>query len=624
MDLTGKTISSSVYKTVTLGSFSYPSPLTITRTGKIEVKADGAVGIVLPSLASVGRIVNRGRVFGAEGAYGNPAQTGGNGIDLNGAALLINSGVIAAGQGGFSNYNGGGGGIGVDVQAKSIILNSGKIAGGDGNSGYDTAGVGGGGVVIGVAATLLNSGTITGGHGGNSDSRSPDLYGLITGGVGVSTGSDAMIVNTGHITGGAGGYADQMIYYQIIGNAGAAGVALGAGSTLSNGGTITGGMGGRGYGGDGDGDLSVIGGNGGNGVQLVSATGANSGLINGGAGNYGFYQAGQGGSGVLVSDRGVLLNTGRVAGGAGGISYYLNGGAGGAGLEVSTQATAINKGNISGGAGGTGSQYGGAGGVGFYLNHGTLINAGTITGGTGGYGELGDGQNGDAVTVAGYSTLIVKNGALFNGLVAASGGTGKGADTLEVSGTSSAPLNDIGTEFTGFHNIDFAANAAWTIAGDTAGLTSGQEIKGFTSSDAIELTDAAASNGQASVGTAGVVTITAGGDFYYLDIKGATVGESNFSFSNDTLRESGVSAAPAMTFLRPAQPVAASPSLFTAPGLEPLMSVPSWNQMLLSGTDSGALSSQPKITTALFSGSVHDMDRPQQAALQTMMTLHAG
>jgi len=591
MHVTGKTISGSVNNTVTLGSFSYPSPLTITGTGKIEVKADGAVGIVLPSLASVGRIVNRGRVFGAEGAYGNPAQTGGNGIDLNGAALLINSGVIAAGQGGFSNYNGGGGGIGVDVQAKSIILNSGKIAGGDGNSGYDTAGVGGGGVVIGVAATLLNSGTITGGHGGNSDSRSPDLYGLITGGIGVSTGSDALIVNTGHITGGAGGYADQMIYYQIIGNAGAAGVALGAGSTLSNGGTITGGMGGRGYGGDGDGDLSIIGGNGGNGVQLVSATGTNSGLITGGAGNYGFYDAGQGGIGVVVSDRGVFLNIGSVAGGAGGICYNF---------------------------------HGGAGGVGAYLNHGTLINAGTITGGTGGYGELGDGQNGDAVTVAGYSTLIVKNGAVFNGLVAASGGTGKGADTLELSSTSSAPLAGIGTEFTGFQNIDFAANAAWTIAGDTAGLTAGQEIKGFTSNDAIELTDAAASNGQASVGTAGVVTITAGGDVYHLDINGATVGESNFSFSNDTLRESGVSAAPAMTFLRPSQPAAASPSLFTAPGLEPFMSVPSWNQMLLSGTDSGALSSQPTITTALLSGSVHDRDRPQQAALQTMMTLHAG
>jgi hypothetical protein len=109
-------------------------------------------------------------------------------------------------------------------------------------------------------------------------------------------------------------------------------------------------------------------------------------------------------------------------------------------------------------------------------------------------------------------------------------------------------MTGIGTQFFGFGKIDFANGASWTISGDTAGLASGQAITGFGSADAITLTDAGASSGVVSVAKAGVVSIDAGGVISKLDIAGATVGETNFNFSNYTLTESSQ---PAMAFLAP-------------------------------------------------------------------------
>jgi hypothetical protein len=257
-----------------------------------------------------------------------------------------------------------------------------------------------------------------------------------------------------------------------------------------------------------------------------------------------------------------------------------------------------------------------------YLKGGTLITSGTITGGAGGYGKLGNGQNGDAVELTNEATLVVEQGAVFNGLVAGSGGTGIYADLLQLSGQSSKALTGIGTQITGFNDIGFASHAAWTIAGDTAGLAAGQAITGFTSSDAIELTNAAASGGQVSVGTAGIVTISAGGDIYHLDIAGAKVGESNFVFANYTLRESGM-AAPAMTFLRPAPSTAVAPAPFQI-ATDPSMALPSWHAMALSGTRINVWSSQPTISSASYPGAFQDTARFQQTNLHATVTLHAG
>ena len=413
--MTGKTISSLVTTSVTLGSAGYPSPLTITSTGRIAPSVYGAVGILLPSLGSLASIVNQGAVSAMEGGYGRTGGVGGNGIDLNSPAVLTNSGVIAAGVGGYSNYNGGLGGTGLDVQASSTVVNSGQIFGGTGGYGFYTPGIAGGGVVLDGSATLSNTGLILGGTGGRSNSYNVYAYRTITGGIGVSTGSEAVVSNTGHITGGAGGYTDQSSTYQIVGNSGAAGVALGAASTLSNGGTITGGMGGVG----GVATYTIQGGNGGEGADLAAATATNTGLIAGGAGNYGFLDGGNGGAGVYVSAYGAFTNKGNVVGGAGGISNVRYGGAGGIGLAVSTYATATNSGHITGGAGGAGGNQayfgdgGLQGGAGAYVLGGKLVNTATITGGAGGATPGDTNNNGVHHDNGGYGGAGIQLGGYF-------------------------------------------------------------------------------------------------------------------------------------------------------------------------------------------------------------------
>ena len=452
--------------------------------------------------------------------------------------------------------------------------------GGNGGLYGRSAGVGGfGGTGLSLLrANFTNSGEISGGTGGGV--RSP-----LGGGQGVYLGDFATFTNTksGIIQGG----------YSMGATAGADGVYIGSTNGFTN-----------------------------------------AGLINDGAVKYSysytFHYGASGHGGARVYLKATGSNNGTiVGGGSGSLGVNLAGVDGGVGLLMNNnfepdpfRETFVNTGQITGGAGGTGVQYGGNGGAGVYLNYGTLTNAGTITGGTGGHGQRADGGSGDAVTVAGYSALIVENGAVFNGLVAARGGTGKGSDTLEVSGASSAPLTGIGTEFTGFHTVEFAPHAAWTIAGDTIGLASGQAIRGFSSSDAITLTDAAAAQGQVSVGTAGIVTISAGGDIYNLDIKNATLGES-FTFSDYTLRESVFSPAPAMTFLRPAEPASASPSPFRALGLEQFMSALAFHGSPLSGTEPAAWANHASLTAGSQLGLIQDISKLPQGDVQTLVTLHA-
>ncbi len=569
-------------------------------------------------------------------------------------ATFKNSGTIIAGAGGSANshnLSGGNGGTGLTLTS-AFVVNIGVILGGAGGEGAYSGGQGGRGglgVYVGAYGSLINRGLIEGGAGGYGVSRGID------GAIGVYVGAKAgSVSNTGSIIGGNSGVYGPS---RLAGGFGGTGLSLNGGS-FANGGKISGGSGG-GLSGGGVGvyltgnavltnaqDGSIQGGyfaganRGASGVYIRGDGGfVNAGQIVGGAVKYQHNarlpdELGQGGAGVTLQYDSTGSNSGSITGGgAGSLGVNIQGVAGGTGLYMFTYITGydpnkpnttfFNSGHITGGDGGNGTKYGGDGGEGVYLSYGTLTNSGTITGGSGGTGKLRSGQNGDAVRLGVHATLIVENGAVFNGLVLAEGGTGNTADTLELSGTSSTPLTGIGTKFTGFHDIDFAANAAWTIAGDTAGLTTGQEIKGFTSSDAIELTDAAASSGQVSVGTAGIVTLSAGGDIYKLDIAGATVGETNFTFSDYTLRESVISPAPAMTFLRPAQPASASPSLFTAPGLDHFMTVPGFPASLRSGTESAAWANHPSITTALHIGALQDISRLRQGEVQTLVTLHA-
>jgi hypothetical protein len=123
--------------------------------------------------------------------------------------------------------------------------------------------------------------------------------------------------------------------------------------------------------------------------------------------------------------------------------------------------------------------------------------------------------------------LRVAPGAVFNGLIVGN------ASTLDLlAGHSTGTLGGLGgagDSISGFTSINFETGAQWTIRGNVNGLASGQTISGFLAGDTIELTGVAYSAGdQVIVGTAGIVTLVAGGTEYQFDIANATVGESNF------------------------------------------------------------------------------------------------
>jgi hypothetical protein len=192
--------------------------------------------------------------------------------------------------------------------------------------------------------------------------------------------------------------------------------------------------------------------------------------------------------------------------------------------------------------------------------------------------------------------------------------TAGGHDTLAFAGKSAAAVTGIGTQFTGFGTFAFAEGAEWTIAGTQAGLASGEQITGFTTTDAIILTDAAAS-GAVSVVTAGTVSIDAGGTIYNLDIAGATVGETNFQFAHHTLIETDalIETNAAMRFLAPAasQGIASAghaAALFTLPAIENF-----W------------LRAAPVVTGAVATlhGFRQDLSRPHENTLLPAVTLHA-
>lgn len=345
-------------------------------------------------------------------------------------------------------------------------------------------GAGGGeGIIIPAAAaySLVNKGVVTGGAG---NAGSLGTAGYSSGGLGGASGGQ-----------GGAGYM------------GSSGVYLAGPGSFSNHGIVSGGAGGAGgAGGDGMGSYGLAaiagpggaGGMGGAGVQLAGAgTASNTGTITGGAGG---------------------------AGGAGGTSSLGDGlagyaGTGGTGVILDSGAVLTNSGLISGGA-----ANGGTGGAGIYLDGGTLITSGTIVGGAAG----GAGSAGYAVTFGSLSSLlIIDPGARFTGGVAAQSAV---ADTLELSGTATAELNGIGSQFTNFSNISFAGGASWSIAGNSAGLAGGETIDGLTLSDQIDLTDFAAT-AESFVSGTGLVLQNAGGSVT-LDITGSLTSAS-FSISSD-------------------------------------------------------------------------------------------
>lgn len=368
------TINGGVYKTVTLGNVGYAGPLTITSKGIIQAITPsydyGQTSLIIPANVSNATVVNNGVIYGGVGASSQYGGTpGGNGVSVATAAVISNSGQILGGEGGFGYEN-------IDDGAQ--------------NSG----GAGGCGIILASGSALENSGAIVAGNAGGG-------YFAASGGVGIIVTASSITSNTGVIHGGNGGGSD-------------------------------------------------FGGHGGDGVAITS--------------------------GIVVNNAG---------------------------------------GRIIGGDGSRGSMYSAPGGAGVYLNGGTLINAGTISG-----GANGDSSTAGAVQFGAMAgTLVVEQGAVFDGTVSANGSV---ADVLELAGTSSAALTGIGDgEFFGFKDISFGSAAAWTIEGNTAGLTAGETIAGFGAGDSIIL-DGFSETG-VSYGSVGV-DLSAGGTTEVLDLTGALTG----------------------------------------------------------------------------------------------------
>lgn len=287
--MSGSTISTTITQTVTLGSGSYASPLTLTGSGAVTPTLAGAIGVT--STLAGAYFDNQGIVIG--GAAANLSNT--IGLNLAGDAVylrtaggtLVNSGTITGGAGGV-------GGVGAFLIAGTVI-NNGVISAGYGRyNGVEAVSIG--------AGSLDNTGLISGGSGPGQP------------GGGVYAYTHGRITNTGTIiTGsGTGGTGD---------SAAAFAVKLLA-ATLSNSGTLMGGN--DSYGGSGV-------------KALGQSTVANSGLIAAGAGSVG-------GTGVYLYNQSTLNNTGIITGG----SLTPGGTAGGYGVWLHNNDLVINKSTASG------------------------------------------------------------------------------------------------------------------------------------------------------------------------------------------------------------------------------------------------------------------------------------
>jgi len=552
---------------ITISSAAYPSPVYVTRNATVH----GSTGTSAVDMVTSGAsLQNAGYI------HGGSSGTGGGGVDMSAAGSITNTGTITGGAGaqdgfgikavdativnygtisagaatsrdgvdlgagstlsnyhptnrsldatirGGSSYSGKPGGIGVSIAAGATLHNGDFIRGGNGfgGSGLNAGGVG---VYLAAGGTLTNNlyGAIVGGLGG-------DFYG---GGDGVVLAAGASFTNGGQIYGGT---TDD--YRHRAG----AGVYLHAGASLTNDRFILGGADHP------DSPYTSFGG--GDGVDLA----ANAQLIN----NDGIAGGGEHGNNVVSYTTGIGVSlaagatvtnsaTGSIFGGYG---FYISNGArvangtGSAGGYVGSNAVLVNLAQGAYVAGqlhaslnflaGQGIFGGNAvvGGAGVVLNGGTLVNAGLIVGGYNGYQatQANSTNRADAVQFGSAAgTLVVESGFDFIGNVVAVSGV---ADVLEVSGTSTAALSGIGTQFQNFADITFAGGAAWTIAGNSAGLTGGTTISGFAHADTIDLTDFAATAKNYVAGTG--LVLSDGSQSVTLDITGSFK-TSDFSIAGD-------------------------------------------------------------------------------------------
>ncbi len=485
--MTGSTISGTITnQTVTLGSASYASPLTITATGAIIEAGSGEIAIVgagsqsglgllnagtvsvtplqdnyLPAAIEVANatITNTGYIFGIVSDGGGSLDNSGllysevtddpsvedgfltvtnsgtiravalgdffspPAVDLAKAGAVTNDGTILGNSAGFS-----GGSSGVVLQSGGLVTNDGFINSG----GLDFGGVSA--VVLVSGGTVANSGTIMG-DGGITG------YGSFRPSAGVFLANGGSILNTGGIIGngtfGLGGTGIYMHggtgtnlgmvaggvseYGELANGKGGAGLILTGSAIFMNQSIVTGAEG-----------TGMFGAAGAGATVSAQATLLNIGSLTGGIGDASGYPlpapigpgtfrptstASTGGLGVSIGSIGLVINTGTIAGGAGGNGYYA--GAGGTGAYVGTAGLLVNDAVVeSGRAGGTTHSLDAGVSVGVTIAGGTVVNAGTIAGDPGQAGGVRQPGYGAAVDFAGAGTLVEDHGAVLLGSLA--------------------------------------------------------------------------------------------------------------------------------------------------------------------------------------------------------------
>ncbi len=224
----------------------------------------------------------------------------------------------------------------------------------------------------------------------------------------------------------------------------------------------------------------------------------------------------------------------------------ITGSAVGIGLAASGNASILNQGVISGGTYGieqisgftganpyygaifnTGTISGGKDGVFLNSRYNLVLNGGTISGGT------------DAVYMSGaFKTLIIDQDAVFNGnVVASAGGYSRLILSSDFTLGSSTPLipgtiTGIGSQFTGFENINIYTGDTWLVSGNSAGLASGQFINGFLSGNEIDLTNVQADSESFANN---VLTLFEGGSIAAeLNIYAENATSGSFAITNDS------------------------------------------------------------------------------------------
>jgi autotransporter passenger strand-loop-strand repeat protein len=508
-------------------------------------------------------ITNNGFIGGGDGGLDSAHQTysGGNGLVVANDTAVTNHGMI---EGGGAAY----GGIGVQEYANTKIVNTGTIEGGTGNFSETSGNSVGGGIGLAletISSSAGNSGLIAGGAG-ETRFYGKNTYGA-NGGYGVYL-HGGTLTNTGTITGGAGGNGYQQAGFGGVG-------AFLNGGTLITSGTIGGGEAGF-YGRTPSGLKSDA---------VDFGTLAATLVVNPGAVFSGVVLANKAAADVLKLGG----STSKALAGVGTEFQQFKH------ISFATGAVRTLEGNITGLANGTT--------IAGFAPHDTIILDGftalaaadiadksinltsgsvtetlditgnlvkdlIVTGGTAGT-TIAAAVPTLAVTLKAHLTELVTSGGTVTATTVNAGGKAiiykggaslhaeinkGGTEVVSSGGTASATTISGGTlQIAGGGTLVGTATFAGsggelTIAGPVMPTA---VISGFVAGDKIHLAAVPySSTDTVTVATAGIVTISAGGKAYALNIAGATKGETDFRFGAGSLL-TRVATSATMSFIAP-------------------------------------------------------------------------